>query len=312
MLLSLVFQKSGDECLLCHDILPIAMNPPTELQQTVVMYHAFCTDGFGAAYAAWKKFGNYATYIARSRDETFFNPKFLEGKDVYVVDYSFSLEEMKQYEAVANSFMVIDHHKSAEDDVRELSSFIFDNAHSGAYLTWKYFHPDIAIPRLIEYISDADTWAHSLPDWKEIESFIYSNGEEHFSFEHFEKLHEQLETEEGYLRAKEIGAMLTGAHTAKVTMYADLAERITFEGYEVYAVNAPREVRSELGHVLAEKTDSFAVIFNYEKGFWKCSLRSVKDFDVSKLAEKYGGGGHKNAAAFLVKTGFPLPFVTEK
>jgi phosphoesterase RecJ-like protein len=26
------------------------------------------------------------------------------------------------------------------------------------------------------------------------------------------------------------------------------------------------------------------------------SLRSVGDFDVSKLAKEYGGGGHKNAA----------------
>lgn len=285
------------------------MNPPADLQPVVIMYHAFCTDGFGAAYSAWKKFGNHATYIARSRDEAFFNPEILRGKEVYVVDYSFSREEMKACEQVASSFVVIDHHKSAEEDVKSLTSFIFDNAHSGAYLTWKYFHPEAKIPKLIEYISDADTWAHALPDWKEIQSFIYNNGEEHFSFEHFEQLHETLETEEGYARAKAIGEMLTGAHTAKVNMYADLAELIEFEGHKVYAVNAPREVRSELGHVLAEKTNSFALIFNYEKGFWKCSLRSVKDFDVSAIAQKYGGGGHKNASAFMVPADFPLPFV---
>ncbi|NIV11578.1 MAG: bifunctional oligoribonuclease/PAP phosphatase NrnA, partial [Aliifodinibius sp.] len=31
------------------------------------------------------------------------------------------------------------------------------------------------------------------------------------------------------------------------------------------------------------------------------SLRSRGDFDVSALAERFGGGGHKNAAGFRVK-----------
>ena len=28
-----------------------------------VLYHADCPDGFGGAYAAWKKFGDTAEYI---------------------------------------------------------------------------------------------------------------------------------------------------------------------------------------------------------------------------------------------------------
>ncbi|MBP6948658.1 MAG: hypothetical protein KBC41_03465 [Candidatus Pacebacteria bacterium] len=282
------------------------MNLPTNTQQIIIIYHGFCTDGFGAAYAAWKKFGNNATYIARSREDEPFPIGYLSDKEVYVVDYSFSREEMIRYQKEATVFMVIDHHISSKSDVESLDRYIFDNNHSGAYLAWQYFHKEQEIPTLIRYISDADTWSHSLPDWKEIESFIYSNGEEHFSFQHFEHLEETLDSEEGYTRAKEIGALLDGSHTAKVNMYVDLAELVMFEGYEIYAVNAPREVRSELGHVLAQKTNSFALIFNYEKGNWKCSLRSVKDFDVSVIATKYGGGGHKNASAFMIPTDFPL------
>lgn len=288
------------------------MNPPAELQDVIVIYHGFCTDGFGAAYVTWKKFGNHATYIARNRTETPFNPSIFKNKDVYVIDYSFSLPEMFSYEAEAKSFIVIDHHVSAEKDVRCLKNFVFDNNHSGAYLAWKYFYPEIKVPKLIDYISDADTWAHILPDWEEIKSFIYSNGEEHFSFENFEKLEKELESEDGYERAKKLGAMLMSSHTAKVNMYAEMAELVNFEGHTIYAVNAPREVRSELGHVLAKKTNSFALIFTYEHGTWKCSLRSVKDFDVSVIATKYGGGGHKNAAAFTLPTDFPISIVSKK
>lgn len=285
------------------------MYTSSDLQQIVIIYHGFCTDGFGAAYAAWKKFGNNATYIGRDRKEEPFDPTIFKDKDVYVVDYSFSREEMLACEKEARSFTVIDHHISAKEDVECLKSFIFNNDHSGAYLAWQYFHPDTEVPRFIAYISDADIWAHSLPDWQEIESFIYNNGQAHFSFEHFQELHNTLSTEEGYTRAKYVGSMLLGAHIEKVNMYAGMAELITFEGHTIYAVNAPREVRSELGHVLALKTNSFSLLFTYETGKWKCSLRSVKDFDVSAIALKYGGGGHKNAAAFMVPTNFPLSFL---
>jgi len=36
-------------------------------------------------------------------------------------------------------------------------------------------------------------------------------------------------------------------------------------------------------------------------GFWKVSLRSKGDVNVAKIAELYGGGGHKNAAGFKIK-----------
>jgi len=33
------------------------------LKEIVIIYHADCPDGFGAAYAAWKKFGDKASYL---------------------------------------------------------------------------------------------------------------------------------------------------------------------------------------------------------------------------------------------------------
>ena len=33
------------------------------LMKTLVLYHANCPDGFGAALAAWKHFGNEAEYV---------------------------------------------------------------------------------------------------------------------------------------------------------------------------------------------------------------------------------------------------------
>lgn len=274
----------------------------------LVLYHGDCTDGFGAAYAAWKKFGDTAEYIPQHRDKV---PEvsLFKDKEVYVVDYSYSQEEMRLFQSVANKFVVIDHHITAQKSIELLDEYVFALDHSGAYLAWKYFHSDTKVPRLIEYISDADIWAHSLPHWDYVESYLYKEAVDKFTFSYFEALHRELESEEGFENVLRIGKILCDAHRARVTLYADQAEKVLFEGYEIYAINAPREVRSEVGNVLAEKTGTFSLIFTYEKGLWKCSLRSVKQFDVTILAEKYGGGGHKNAAAFIVPTTFPLSFI---
>ena len=53
-----------------------------------------------------------------------------------------------------------------------------------------------------------------------------------------------------------------------------------------------------------------AVLRDAGKGFWKASLRSRGNVNVAKIAELYGGGGHKNAAGF--RTSGSLKSIKEK
>src|SRR3989338_9515798 len=41
----------------------IRYNSSMNALKTAILYHANCPDGFGGAYAAWKKFGDSAEYI---------------------------------------------------------------------------------------------------------------------------------------------------------------------------------------------------------------------------------------------------------
>ncbi|MCX7913394.1 MAG: bifunctional oligoribonuclease/PAP phosphatase NrnA [Thermodesulfovibrionales bacterium] len=43
------------------------------------------------------------------------------------------------------------------------------------------------------------------------------------------------------------------------------------------------------------------IITEIDKDFFRVSLRSKQDLDVSKIAKDFGGGGHKNAAGFRIK-----------
>lgn len=276
-------------------------------KKILVLYHGNCMDGSAGAWVAWKKFGDQAEYLPQERTKI---PEvdIFKDKEVYIIDYSFTKEQMLSFEEVAEKFVCLDHHISAKEGIESLKEYTFDTTHSGSYLAWKYFFPESSVPLLIEYISDSDTWTHKLSDYEDIDAYIYRDTEKSSEFLYFEDLSKELSTDEGLERAKRMGKLFREAHEKRVSIYEEKAELINFEGYDIYAVNAPRDIRSELGHRLAKKTGLFSMIFSYEKGIWKCSLRGVKDFDVSVIAIKHGGGGHKNAAAFAVKTGFPVVF----
>lgn len=53
------------------------------------------------------------------------------------------------------------------------------------------------------------------------------------------------------------------------------------------------------------KDIDISVLFReVQEGFLKVSLRSRGDVNVSKIAEEFGGGGHKNAAGYRIKASF--------
>lgn len=66
-------------------------------------------------------------------------------------------------------------------------------------------------------------------------------------------------------------------------------------GNTVGYVFCDEDYRSIVGNKICENFNvDYACIINR----YRCSLRSIGDFDVSKIAMEYGGGGHKNAASF--------------
>ena len=71
---------------------------------------------------------------------------------------------------------------------------------------------------------------------------------------------------------------------------------------------------SQVGNILADgnKKVFSAIIWYFDEGVIKVSLRSIGEHNVSKLAEKYGGGGHKNAAGFIVKSLKDIPWKAVK
>ena len=260
----------------------------------LVIYHANCTDGFGAAYAAWKLLGDRASYFAAKYGEA---PPDVKDKCVVVLDFSYDNATTKRMIADAKSFLVIDHHKSAMVELHDVSCTHFDMNHSGAMLSWKFFHPGKDAPRMIKHIEDRDLWKWEIPYSKE---FAAAFDMVPFDFEEFDKYLDDSAVDD----AQERGAYILAYSKTVISKIAKNAHARKLNGKDVLVVNSPHWM-SEIGAALSPKCDFAAIwYYDHETRQVRVSLRAHhEDSDVSEVAKKYGGGGHRKAAGFALPPG---------
>jgi oligoribonuclease NrnB/cAMP/cGMP phosphodiesterase (DHH superfamily) len=269
-----------------------------ELKDIVVIYHKNCPDGFASAWAAWKKFGDSASYRPASYGDL--APEGTEGKEVYVVDFSYTAEQLPILESRAGKLVVIDHHKGGELHVKATKEYVFDLNHSGAYLAWQYFHPSTKIPDFIEYLSDGDINIYTKPDAHSICTYICSTPK---MFENFDVIYSEMEDKEKRPGVVEKGELLERYKDFILEPAINSIHFINLAGTVVPAVNCvfPMDEKSDLIHRMYDLYPPVAMSYRYDEGEWKCSLRSNGDFDCTALAGKFGGSGHKGSSGFAIK-----------
>jgi oligoribonuclease NrnB/cAMP/cGMP phosphodiesterase (DHH superfamily) len=254
--------------------------------KTVILYHANCYDGFGAAWAAWKKFGDKARYQPVQYGET---PVSLDGDhEIYILDFTYPRAFIEDLRSRNARVVIIDHHKSAMKNLAGLGDTVFDLEKSAAVLAWEYFFPGAEVPRLLLYVQDYDLWKFELPNSKEVCIAVNSHPMDFTVWDGLDP--DQL--------AKD-GRPLLRLRKETVRMMCDEAKIVVFDGHEVPVVNAS-SYSSEVGEELLKRYPKapFSVSFYDRADMRHWSLRSRPDFDVSVLARKYGGGGHLQAAGF--------------
>lgn len=257
----------------------------------IVIYHASCTDGFGAAYAAWKLLGERAEYHAAKYGEP---PPDVKGKNVLIVDFSYDNATTKRLISEAKGLLVLDHHKSAMVELHDISCTHFDMNHSGAMLAWKFFHPTKEPPRMIRHIEDRDLWKWEIPYSKE---FSAAFDMVPFTFEDFDLFLDDSAVD----NAQERGAYILAYSKTVISKISKNAAPRKIGGKDVLVVNSPHWM-SEIGAALSPKCD-FALIWYYdhETHQVRVSLRAHHDdSDVSEIAKRFGGGGHRKAAGFVL------------
>lgn len=269
----------------------------------VVLYHKGCEDGFGAAWAAWKKFGARAEYLGIERDKPF--PKHLKDKEVYMLDFTYPLELTKKLLKIVKLLTIIDHHISVEKSTKLAHEYLYNLNHSGAVLAWKYFHPKKPIPKLLKYIEDVDIWKMSLPYVYEIAASL---GTYEFEFYLWNQIAKDFENTRNLNKYIEEGKAILKYKNVLIKKALKDAEEVKFFGKRALAVNFALALNSEIGDAMRKKGFSLGIIWQQKGNKLIISLRSTNKVDSSKIAMKFGGGGHKKAAAFVLPLNQKFPW----
>jgi oligoribonuclease NrnB/cAMP/cGMP phosphodiesterase (DHH superfamily) len=237
-------------------------------------------------------------------------------EQVFIVDYSIEVEEMRELLKITKDVTWIDHHISAIEKYNgfeiPIKGIRYDGI-AGCMLTYIYlnimtssgtgevleFDPKMVehAPRFTQLIADWDVWAFKFGD----ETRQFNMGMEIYEKSPESKIWSNLLTEPDFVdKIIEEGKLITKYRDQWAKMYCESKGfEVEFEGYRCFAMNLGY-CNSEYFNSINESEYDILISFCFDKNIWTYSLYS-STVNVAKIAQKYGGGGHKGASGFQSK-----------
>jgi oligoribonuclease NrnB/cAMP/cGMP phosphodiesterase (DHH superfamily) len=272
-----------------------------------IVYHKNCVDGFMAAYSSYLYFKDKkdcdVEYIAIAPNST---PHIEDIRDshIYIFDVSIPYDDFFNWTHLAKSVSLHDHHITNMNILKNLDNCHFDMNESGASLAYTKWFGKENMPWFISYTRDRDLWKLELPSNSEVMAYIMSVP---YTFEDYDDKIASIDLQTAIDRGRWI--LQANEKIINQTLKKKSACKwITQDDhiYDAWIVNS-NVFQSEIGNILCNIDPHlypFAIIWHVEPGLYKdvvrVSLRSTGDFSVAKLAEDWGGGGHKNAAGCTI------------
>lgn len=273
-------------------------------KENVLLYHGSCSDGFCSAFLFWLCYKDNMNYIASYYGE---KAPDLKDKNVFIADFSFDKETILRIIEECKSLVWLDHHQSSAELMREIKqlnnpkvTIIEDNNRSGAGIVFDYIRENMVLTpelsaslmareTLVNYIQDNDLWQFKLPDSK---AFSIAERSYKMKFEEWDNFNVQSLIEEGKVMLKYYNSKLED-------IYRLAYEKEVF-GYKILMVNCNGMFASDIVNMLC-KDRPFGISWWYDgkRKKFVFSMRSDSNgVDVSELAKRAGGGGHKNSSGF--------------
>lgn len=269
-----------------------------------VIYHHNCPDGFGAAWIVWRYLKGDATYQG-IRPNKFPKASSFKGKQVLFVDVSFPKDQLDEYRREAKSILLVDHHMTYFEELKDLDDVIMVQEHSAVYLAWRIFFPSIKVPKFVRYLEDNDLGDRYI---KKTEPFMAALGVRlpYHTIDNFSNWNHLL-NDKFVEQLVQIGAKYLEYKNWIIRRNEHIAVSKRFGKYNVGIANFEAVgLSSDVGNVISEKNPKYDFIclwnYHYNHNEYGIMLRTRHDgIDLSILASKYGGGGHPRAARFTYK-----------
>lgn len=239
-----------------------------------------------------------------------------KGETVFLVDFSLSIDKMKELNN-KNKLIWIDHHKSAIKDADKaglkVGGIQKEGKTSACELCWIYFFPGTDIPEIVELASQYDAWNNKDKEQWEKEVLPVQETLKSLSLDPEKNFDSWTEI---FNRGSDKDFITKVVSEGKVILRSirrrnsEAAEQYAFEakidGLRAICLNMMKSDASCLDTVYDPKKHDIKIVFSFDGKKYKVSLYSAKpNVDVSKVAKKFKGGGHKGASGFVCKS---LPF----
>lgn len=240
----------------------------------------------------------------------------IKGKNVIILDISYSRPNIEYISKLANNVIIIDDHplgKKNTEGYTNVQAFVGDDKHSACPYTWKFFNPKLDVPEFVMHIDNNDRKL-GLPFLKYADyvrtytSFMVTHSPYLSGFKSnkdFKKLHNMIGSiHKDYM-------YLVGRYYFEVSnnikdQVARNARKVTFQGHPVYVLNYNDPVLYKMvGRQMitnAEKAGDeihFAVLWGYEytSSCYKIHLSEKHagnpKYNLPEMAQKLGRiGGH--------------------
>lgn len=316
--------------------------PSTKLPQTIIIYHGNCADGFSAAWACRTQFGSSAEYVPGRYGSP---PPDCSGRDVILVDFSYKRDVLSEIARTARSVLVLDHHKSAAEDLaadpRTSPGPAINRMDQWSIPpTLGNFHAAVEMDRIEGITACCGATIYAYFDmqrsgaglaWdffnpgrprpplinhvedRDLWRFAIPGTREvqafvfahEYSWENWDRLMGTTAEEIPNLIAA--GAAIERKHHKDVAELVKVCQRdMIIAGYSVPVASLPYTLTSDAGYLMAHGKP-FAACYWDTPDRRVFSLRSTDDgMDVATIAETFGGGGHARASGFQVPRDHPL------
>jgi oligoribonuclease NrnB/cAMP/cGMP phosphodiesterase (DHH superfamily) len=238
--------------------------------------------------------------------------KIQENEIVYLVDYSFKGDTIYQLQSILEktlNIIWIDHHTSSLNLIKEYSELnkidgLRQNKISGAALTYMYLYncKFEEIPYYVKLVSDYDCWIYKFdPDTTYfkigMDTFEHNALDQIWKDLYFEYFNPSFYTHRSEFvlinKGKDIKQYIDQDNTQYRNSWAYESE---IAGIKCLVIN-----RKSNSWIFGDKVNEYPItmVWAFDGERYSYSIYSVaSEIDCSKIAEKFGGGGHKGAAGF--------------
>lgn len=301
------------------------------MSKITVIHHSADFDGIFCREIARKFLGDSAEYIGWDFPD---KPMQIPNGRIYVMDlpidkvfgFTYKPEDVnRKGPQQPDGLIWIDHHKtSIETHPSEIQGYRIDGV-AACRLAWQWFASGakrdevlgnqskqdfidrmVKEPYAVRLAGEYDIWDHRDPDAEPFQFALRSVLPEQLLWSRI------LSDDRQYLEhLLEHGRILhdyqqrTDAGVCKAVSFL-----VEFEGLKFLAMNTTARNSQAFAAKDVPETGHDALLkFNFTGDKWDCSMYHAKhrtDLDLSAVAKKYGGGGHRGACGFRASS---LPFI---